>query len=221
MSRTISSQADFSGNAEENQTRPRSSRERRRALARNLRHALLLLLVVAAAVASVLALRPSAVPVDRAQAERGPLVVAIEETGVTRVKDRYSISASTTGRLSRLLLEPGDAVHEGDTLAEIAPALSPLLDERTRAEAEARLSATLSALGQARAQVSRAQVAKELAEQELGRTKRLAESGSLPQQALEQAEFAQRMRAEELSSAEFASKVAAEEVAHQNNNLSV
>jgi HlyD family secretion protein len=212
MSRTISSQAEFAGNSQETEARPRSPRERRRALARNVRHALLLLLLLAAAVVAVLSLRPRAVPVDRVQAERGPLVVAIEETGLTRVKDRYSISAPTTGRLSRLLLEPGDAVHEGDTLAEIAPALSPLLDERTRAEAEARLSASQSALGQARAQVSRAQVTKELAEQELSRTKRLADSGSLPRQALEQAEFAARMRSEELSSAEFASKVMAEEV---------
>jgi HlyD family secretion protein len=152
------------------------------------------------------------VPIDEGRVQRGPLVVAIEETGVTRVKDRYLVSAPTTGRVSRLLLEPGDTVREGDALAEIAPALSPLLDERTRAEAEARLGAALSAFGQARSQASRASVAKESAEQELSRTKRLAESGSLPQQALEQADFGTRMRAEELSSAEFASKVAGEEV---------
>jgi HlyD family secretion protein len=103
-------------------------------------------------------------------------------------------------------------VKEGDSLAEIAPALSPLLDQRTRAEAEARLVAALSALGQARAQAARARVGKELAEQELERTRKLATAGSLPQQALEQAEFAARMRTEEQSSAEFAVKVAAEEV---------
>ncbi|HWA73986.1 MAG TPA: HlyD family efflux transporter periplasmic adaptor subunit [Polyangiaceae bacterium] len=212
MSRTISTQAEFTGQPQENSERSRTARERRRSLLRNLRHGLLASAILAAAVASVFALRPSPVPVDMVQAEQGPLVVAIEETGVTRVKDRYLVSAPTAGRLSRLLLDPGDTVHEGDALAEIAPVLSPLLDERARAEAEARLSATQSALGQARAQVSRAQVAKELAEQELARTKRLASSGSLPQQALEQAEFAARMRSEELSSAEFASKVAAEEV---------
>jgi HlyD family secretion protein len=190
----------------------RHGRERRRALARNVRHGLLGVFLLAAAVSTVLALRPQPVPVDLAKVTRGRLVVAIEESGVTRVKDRFVVSAPVTGSLSRLSLEPGDSVKEGDPLAEIAPALSPLLDERTRAEAEARLGAAVSALGQARSQVSRAHVAKELADQELARTQKLASNGSLSAQALEQAQFAARMRDEEVSSAEFAAKVAAEEV---------
>jgi HlyD family secretion protein len=193
-------------------TPSRKERERRRSLYRNVRHALLGLALAGALVAAVLALRPRPVPVDVAKVVRGPLVVAIEETGVTRVKDRYLVSAPVTGRVSRLSLEAGDAVREGDSLSEIAPALSPLLDERTRAEAEARLGAAQSALGQARAHVTRAQSARELADQELARARTLSASGSLPRQALEQAEFAARMRADELVSAEFASKVAAEEV---------
>jgi HlyD family secretion protein len=190
----------------------RHARKARRARARSLRQVLLVLLLLGAAIATVLALRPQPVPVDVARAVVGPLVVAIEETGQTRVKDRYVVSAPTTGRLSRLRLEPGDVVTEGDTLAEVSPSLSPLLDERTRAETEARLGAALSALGQSRAQVSRAATAKQQAELELTRTRTLARAGSLPQASLEQAEFAARMRAEELASAEFAAKVANEEV---------
>jgi HlyD family secretion protein len=152
------------------------------------------------------------VPVDVARVERGPLSVAIEENGVTRVKDRFVVSAPVAGSVSRLTLEPGDFVKEGDLLAEIAPAQSPLLDERTRAAAEARLAAATSALGQARAQVARARVAKQFAQQELERVTRLSAGGSLSKQLLEQAEFDARMRTEEESSAEFASKVAAEEV---------
>ncbi|HEX5102046.1 MAG TPA: HlyD family efflux transporter periplasmic adaptor subunit [Polyangiaceae bacterium] len=190
----------------------KKARDRRRALARNARHAMLALLLAAAGVGTVLAMRPQPVPIDAARVLRGPLVVAIVEDGTTRVKDRYLVSAPVTGSLSRLGLEPGDAVKEGDPLAEIAPTQSPLLDERTRAEAQARLGAARSALGQAQAQVSRARVAKELAEQELARDKKLSLNGSIPAQALEQAEFAVRMRDEELSSAEFGSKVAVEEV---------
>jgi HlyD family secretion protein len=188
------------------------TRERRRVLARRVRRALLAILVGAAAVGSVLALRPRPVPVDVARTARGPLVVAVEESGKTRVKDRYVVSAPATGNLSRLMLEPGDTVKEGDTLAEIAPALSPLLDQRSRAEAQARLGAALSALGQARAQVARAQVAKEQSEQELARGRKLADTGAIPHQPFEQAGFEARMRAEEHASALFASKVAAEEV---------
>jgi HlyD family secretion protein len=169
-------------------------------------------LLLVALAGAVLALRPRPVPVDVAQAERGALVVAIEEPGVTRVKDRYTVSAPVTGHASRLSLEAGDAVREGDSLAELAPALSPLLDERTRAEAEARLGAALSAQGQARAMATRARVARELSDQELARARPLAQAGSLAKQALEQAEFSARLRAEEETSAVFAGKVASEEV---------
>jgi HlyD family secretion protein len=190
----------------------RRARERRRGLARIVRQALLGLLILAAAAGAVLALRPRPVPVDVAQATRGALVVAIEESGTTRVKDRYVVSAPVTGNVSRVALEAGDLVKEGDTLAEIAPLLSPLLDERTRAETQARLGAALSALGQARAQASRATVARDLAARELERTRRLATSGALTPQALDQAEFETRLRGEELASAVFAGKVANEEV---------
>jgi HlyD family secretion protein len=159
----------------------------------------------------VAALRPRPVPVDVASATRGPLVVAVEESGMTRVKDRYLVSAPVSGLVSRLPLEAGDAVAEGDTLAEVAPALSPLLDERTRAESEARLGAAQSAVGQARAQAGRAQAARELAEQELARVRRLAAGNAVTAQAADQAAFEARMRAEELTSAQFAGKVAREE----------
>jgi HlyD family secretion protein len=189
-----------------------SKRARKRALARNVRYGLFGVLLLGGGIGAVLGLRPQPVPIDGAAVTRGPLVVAIEEDGMTRVKDRFLVSTPVTGSLSRLGLEPGDLVKAGDALAEIAPAQSPLLDKRTRAEAEARLGAALSALGQAQAQVSRARVQKELAEQELSRTTRLQQGGSATAQALEQATFSLRMRDEEVSSAEFGSKVATEEV---------
>jgi HlyD family secretion protein len=190
----------------------RRTRERRRRVAKLLRRSLLAAALIGGLAAAALALRPRPVPVDVAPATHGPLSVEIEESGVTRVKDRYVISAPVSGSVSRLVLEAGDAVKEGDALVEIAPASSPLLDERTRAQAEARLGASQSALGQARAQIARARAAKELADSELARLRPLSSNGSIAQQVLENAEFAARMRAEELSSAEFAAKVAGEEV---------
>lgn len=190
----------------------RKARERRRSLAKRARQGLLFALIFAAAGAAIYALRPRPVAVDVARASRGPLVVAIEETGATRVKDRFVVSSPATGTVSRLSLEPGDAVKEGDTLAELAPATSPLLDERSRAEAEARLGASVAAEGQARSQVERATAAKQHAEQELERMKKLADAGAIPTDTLEQAEFEARMRSDELASALFAAKVASEEV---------
>lgn len=188
------------------------AREHQRKLTHRLRQALLGAVVLAAAAGAALSLRPRPVPVDLASVVRGPLSVVIQESGVTRVTDRYEVSAPVAGRVSRLALEVGDDVKEGDALAEIAPALSPLLDDRTRAEAEARLGAALSALDQAHAQEARAAAASELANQDLARSRQLAASGALPAQALEQAEFAARMRHEERASAVFSTKVAFEEV---------
>jgi HlyD family secretion protein len=87
-----------------------------------------------------------------------------------------------------------------------------LLDERARAEAEGRLGASLSSLGQARAQVARALVAKEMADQDLSRAQALVDTAALSRSSLDQAVFDDRMRAEEVASAEFATKVATEEV---------
>lgn len=190
----------------------REARERRRKRARALRRAMLAVLLLAAAIAVGLSLRPEPALVDVARVAVGPLEVAVEESGRTRVKDRFTVSAPTTGRLGRIALEPGDMVKEGDTLAEISPAPSPLLDARSRAEADARLGAALSALGQARTQAARAVTRKRQAERDLDRVRVLATSGALPAEQLEQAEFTLELQADEVASADFAVKVATEEV---------
>ena len=190
----------------------RDQRQRRRARARRFRQGLGIMVIAAGLVLAALALRAKPVGVDAAEAVVGPLTVSIEESGRTRVKDRYVVSAPTTGRLSRVWLEPGDAVTQGDTLAEISPSSSPLIDQRSRAEAEARLGAARSALGQARVRVARAVAAREQAERELERSRKLGAAGALSPRELEIAEFALRLQVEEVASGEFAVKVAAEEV---------
>jgi HlyD family secretion protein len=177
-----------------------------------LRRGLGVVAVGSGVVLTALALRPRAVGVDAAEVVVGPLIVNIEESGRTRVKDRYVVSAPTTGRLSRLWLEPGDVVTEGDTLAEISPSFSPLIDQRSRAEAEARLGAARSALGQARVRLARAVAAREQAERELERAHKLGSAGALSPREVEIAEFELRIQVEEVTSGEFTVKVAGEEV---------
>jgi len=190
----------------------REQRRRRHARARRVRQGLGALAIGTAVALGALALRPEPVPVEVARVVVAPLEVTIEESGHTRVKDRYVVSAPSTGRLSRSWLQPGDAVTEGDTLAEISPAPSPLIDQRTRAEAEARLGATRSALGQARARLARATTAREQAERELERARRLGLAGALSPRELELAEFEARLQGDEVGSSEFAVKVAGEDV---------
>jgi HlyD family secretion protein len=190
----------------------RDQRQRRRGRARRFRQVLGVSVIGAGVVLAALALRPKPVRVEASEVVVGPLSVGIEESGRTRVKDRYVVSAPTTGRLSRVWLQPGDTVTEGDTLAEISPSSSPLIDPRSRAEAEARLGAARSALGQTRVRLARAVAAREQADRELDRSRKLGAVGALSPRDVEIAEFELRLQVEEVNSGEFAVKVASEEV---------
>src|SRR4051794_16283427 len=102
------------GRAED--ARRHAARERRRKVSRFARRTLAVLFLAGSAAGVVVSLRPRPVPVDVGSVSRGPLVVSILESGVTRVKDRYVVSAPVSGSLSRVSLEPGDVVKEGDTI---------------------------------------------------------------------------------------------------------
>ena len=159
--------------------RPRSRASTRRRLIVAAVAAVLLVLVV-------LALRPAPVPVDVAVVSRGPLEVTLEEDGETRVRNRYVISAPLSGRVLRIRLEPGDRVSAGETvLATFLPTPPSLLDARTRAELQARVSAAEAALNRARAEEQRIDAELAQARRTLTRTERLVEGGALPPEQLE------------------------------------
>lgn len=157
--------------------------------------------------------QPKPVAVDLAAVGRGDLVVSVEEVARTRVRDRYVVSAPLGGNLLRIELRPGDDVDAGRVLARIAPMESPLLDPRTKVEASARLAAAVAGERQAQAAVTRAELASKHAEDELDRDRRLASTGSIPEQAVTRAELEARLRTEELASSRFAAQMAAHEAA--------
>src|SRR5450755_539714 len=64
-------------------------------------------------------LRPR--PVDVALVSTGPMRVALEAEGKTRVRDRYVIDAPVAGRIDRVTLREGDAVAAGTVVAVIDP----------------------------------------------------------------------------------------------------
>lgn len=160
----------------------------------------------------VLAWLPDPVAVDVAQAQRGKLAVTVREDGRTRVKDRFLVSAPVMGNLSRMELRAGDRVEEGAIVARLVPLASPLLDARSRAEADARLSTALAAQQQAEAAVSRMQVAHDYATKELEHQRTLAKKGASAEKIVERAEMEVRATAEELASARFGASVAAHQV---------
>ena len=51
---------------------------------------------------------PSPVEVDLQRAQKGPLMVTVDEEGETRAKDRFVVSSPVSGRLTRIELKEGD-----------------------------------------------------------------------------------------------------------------
>src|SRR5512135_947920 len=93
---------------------------------------------------------PKPVSVDATAAKHGPMRVAVEEEGRTRVKDRFVVSAPVPGYLRRIDLEVGDTISKGQQIATLDPLRSAVLDPRSRAEAEAAVAAAQASLDVAR-----------------------------------------------------------------------
>jgi HlyD family secretion protein len=170
----------------------------------------LILTVLAALLVGMIALAfiPKPHVVEAGAVVRGPLVVTADGDGKTRIKDRFVISAPVGGQMPRLELHPGDGVKLGGALTEIAPIEPPLLDARTRAQAEAQARTARAAIAQAGARVTLAQTAVDQARTDLGRVKTLFERGGVARAELDTSEFRERAAQAELESARFGAKVA-------------
>jgi HlyD family secretion protein len=157
---------------------------------------LLAVLLLLATLAIVWAFLPRPVPVETARVSRGPLMVTVEEEGKTRLRDRFVVSAPIAGYARRVGLEVGDPVAKGQTLATLEPMRAEALDPRTRATAEARVASAEAGYRAAQERVREAAAADEYATAHLERTRKLAEAGLTPRDALEQVESeAKRARA--------------------------
>jgi HlyD family secretion protein len=152
---------------------------------------------------------PRPIEVDVAHASRGPLRVTVDEDGKTRIKERYIVSAPLAGRLQRIALRAGDQVIAGKTmLAVIEPSDPALLDDRSRAEAEARVKASEATRKQAVPKLEHARVAYELSVRELRRLRKMVIGRETTIQDLESAEHKERMAQEDMKTAQFALQIA-------------
>lgn len=157
----------------------------------------------------VIGLWPKAQPVELAPVVRGPLEVTVNEEGMTRVKNRYVISSPMGGLLRRIDWKPGARVEAGRTvIAVLDTRAADLLDERSQAQAEARVSAAEAAFAQLDAQRQSATAAAELAALDLERAQRLLAAGSVSRQEFEVAELRNTSAAQANRAAQFALDVA-------------
>lgn len=160
------------------------------------------------------ALQPKPVAVDIVAVRTAPMSVEIEETGQTRVRDIYRISAPVSGRIDRTLLHVGDRVIKGQTVvATIHPVDPPFMDTRSRAEAQARVQAAAAAVSLAGAELEQASAALELAESDYKRALRLATSDSIPAARLDAARIDAALKAAQVDSARAAVRLRESELA--------
>lgn len=148
-------------------------------------------LLVAVAAAMAWALLPERVPVEIRPVTRGPLAVRVADDGVTRIKERYIVSAPLAGRMSRVELHAGDPVVAGETtITVIEPTDPALLDPRAEAEALARVEAARAARRRAEPLHARARVGVEYTAADLQRARELAPSRAMSHEELDAAERA-------------------------------
>lgn len=168
---------------------------------------------VAAGVAGYFLLRPQPVVVEVATVARKPIEASISQSGRTRLRNPYVVAAPVAGKMLRVPWRAGDRVEQGQVLATIMPLDSPLLDGRSSSETEARVTAASIAVMRAKALVTGAKAAHELAQREVTRQRTLFQQNVSSAAELERAEMEERARASELSVAELGVQVAWSEAA--------
>ena len=157
----------------------------------------------------VAGLWPRAVPVEAAVVSRGPLVVTVDEEGMTHVKNRYVVAAPVAGQLRRIDWKAGASVEAGKTvLAVLETGGADFLDARSQAQAEARMRATAAAREAALAQRERAAAAARMFTADFSRLKGLFEKKVLSQQEFDTAQMHADTAAQDARAAEFSLKVA-------------
>ncbi len=164
--------------------------------------------------ALVLAFRPGPVEVDLAAVERTTMRVTVEEDGRARLQDRYVVSAPVSGTLTRVQWRPGDEVEVGQELTRLRPSPSPLLDDRSQAQARTRLEAARAELERARSMEEVAEAGLVDAREEVRRQEILLEQSGGSASAVERARAVLQAREAERRSARFGVQVAEQEVAN-------
>ena len=164
---------------------------------------------VVAAAFLVYTFRPTAIPVEVAAVERGPLRVTIDEEGRTRVRDRYVVVAPAAGRVARIALEEGSPVTPGMVVARLSAAP---LDPRSREQAVARLRSSEDAERAAAEAVSEARAALDQAARSRARAESLFAKHLLSPEQREEAALAETTAVRRFQAADFTAQAAAHDV---------
>ncbi len=156
----------------------------------------------------VWAFAPRPIEVEVAQARVGLFETTIDEDARTRLRERYIVSAPLAGSLQRMTLREGDKVQAGDAVATLTPALSPMLDERSLREQDARIGAAQAAVLQATSGVNAAKLALEQTRLTQKRTEQLAQQGFVSPNRIDNDRLATRTAESNLMAASEGEQIA-------------
>jgi len=157
----------------------------------------------------VLSFMPEPIPQDFATAEVSDIEVTVHSEGKTRVREDYIVSAPFASRMLRLEIKPGDKVIAGETvIAVMEPADASFLDARSRAEAEARVSAAKAALEVAASMLDQRSAELVFAESERKRADGLVQGSTISSSAKEAYDLAVKRAKAAHAAAESARNVA-------------
>lgn len=146
---------------------------------------LAIIVLVSIAATSVVLMQGGGVTAETMRVTTNDLEVSVRGEGMTRVVDRYVMTAPVSGQLQRISLLPGDTVGVGSELFQIS---IPAETEQSRQLAEARLDAASAGVQQIESQLADAREAARKSETDLSRMSRLAEQDIISVAELEQAE---------------------------------
>ena len=147
-------------------------------------------------------LRPQPVLVDLGQVHVGTLEITVEEVARTRARNIYTISAPVAGRVVRNLREVGDPVRKNEsTLAILRPTIPEFIDERSRTELRASVTAAEAAIRLTQHEIRRLEAERNLAESEFKRARSLFDRGILATEKLEEADRAAQVSEHALAAA--------------------
>ena len=136
------------------------------------------------------AIWPKPVPVDIAAIATGPLEVTVEDEGITRIREVYTVSAPIGGKMQRAPREVGDDVTAKKTIVAIIEPTDPsYLDARAQRVNEAAVQAAKAAVDLAEAQIKQAKSQLEFVQSDLRRAEELAASHTVSARALEKAKL--------------------------------
>lgn len=180
----------------------------------------MLLTLVAIAAGFYLATMERPALVDIASVRAAPMVVRIEAEGTARIRDVFTISATIAGHLDRNSLEVGGQVVADKTVvASIHPVDPPFLDQRTRSERDASISAARAGLALARVERTRSQSALSLAQSDYARSAQLAKTRLVSDRELERAYNNVQLRKAEVASAQAMIRLRTAELARTRASL--